>query len=576
MFKFFKAFRNEFTETTAEKQGRLTLLIIGSFIFLNAVKIALFNVILLGDTVKLSDFTYKIVLSLSVAFIYTLIILKLNNKWFFLITYVFQSAYLFANLSYYIYYRSYLHILQWVSLLGEGFTVARNFMVPISFEMLIIAIDLPIFIYLFVKFKNMLKIRKIVSLPALSLLIIALITFGAAELSYDSNKTLVERTEPAAVNTETVSVKRYGTIVNEVMNMFTNSSDEERASKIKFGKEISAEKTKDDSPNIIYIQVESMDANIVHTKYNGEYIMPYLAELSQNCVYYPYTLSYHMGGGTSDSEFSGINSVEAISGFPALKLESFDFSNSFVKKLKDGGYTTLAFHGNEAKFFSRGEVYPKLGYDNFYDIKALGLKESGWGASDGDLFNSTYNILKEQKEPFFAHIITMSSHEPFTNVYKCQNLAYEFDDVQEKQVRNYFTSMRYVDSQIEKFVKEVSKLDDNTYIMIYGDHMSSIKDDEYSICGYMYENKLFEFVPVLIITPDKQVYTETNAVACFKDFSPTVLNMSGIKYTVKTDGTDLLKFGGLSGEVSLKGSMYDRSEIYNKVKENDEKVTVDN
>ena len=111
-------------------------------------------------------------------------------------------------------------------------------------------------------------------------------------------------------------------------------------------------------PNYVIIQVESMDANIVNQKYKGVYVTPFLRSLTASAVYYPFAMSYHEGGGTSDSEFSIINSVEPLESYPALKLSSYDFPNSMVSKLDAQGYSTFAFHGNIGSFYNEMWHFP--------------------------------------------------------------------------------------------------------------------------------------------------------------------------------------------------------------------------
>ncbi|MBE6904465.1 MAG: hypothetical protein E7480_07645 [Ruminococcaceae bacterium] len=547
-----------------DKQNRISFVLLVAFVVLNAVKVSLFNFVLLGDLGRLWDFIYKLILSIPFSAFFLYLFLNFKKRWIFLSAYILQTAYIFANLAYYLYFYSYLHIFQWIFLLSEGFTMTANLMIPVGIEMILIFIDLPLFIYIIIKYNFVKKIKQPLLLPAILVSVIAVLVFIFSEIYYDANKSLVEKAEPAAINSETVLVKRYGTVVNEVINVFTNTNEEERVEKVKFGKPYSSEQTKEEFPNIFYIQVESLDAGIIYEKYNGEYVAPFLASLREKSVYYPYTLSYHLGGGTSDCEFSTLNGVEAIAGFPAIKLKSFDFSNSFVHDLKASGYATYAFHSNEADFFTRDEAYAKMGYDSFFGIKELELEEKGWGASDGDLFDAAFKKLENEKGPFFAHIITMTSHEPYTNISKIDDTDY-FPDILNSEVNNYFNSIKYVDSCIEKFVTEALEKYPNSYFYIFGDHCSGINEEEYAMSSYVLNNKHFELVPTFIITPDKLTYKEEERVASFRDFALTVLNSAGIKYDILSEGFDLLDFGNIGKEVSFREEYYDRKVIYENI-----------
>ena len=112
----------------------------------------------------------------------------------------------------------------------------------------------------------------------------------------------------------------------------------------------------------------------------------------------------------------------------------------------------------------------------------MGLKEISWGAPDGDVFNFTLGRLATQHEPFLYHVITMSSHEPFTlvNPYYKDN---RFNSMPDKHAMAYLKSIAYVDRELEKFVTFIRKARPNSYIFIYGDHtpIGSFRDYQESI-----------------------------------------------------------------------------------------------
>ena len=97
-------------------------------------------------------------------------------------------------------------------------------------------------------------------------------------------------------------VERYGTTVNGIINIMQNYSETKLIGNLEYGPALENNKTVttiNSKPNYVFIQVESMDANIVKQEYDGSYIMPNLKSLAENNIYHPYTLSYHKGGGTS-------------------------------------------------------------------------------------------------------------------------------------------------------------------------------------------------------------------------------------------------------------------------------------
>src|SRR5699024_8529613 len=91
---------------------------------------------------------------------------------------------------------------------------------------------------------------------------------------------------------------------------------------------------------------------------------------------------------------------------------------SLPKLLKDYGYTSLSFHGNEIEFWNRHNLYPALGFDQYYDEVFFEKKDViNWGTSDEVVYEDSFPILKDlydRGEKFYAQYITLSSHHPFT------------------------------------------------------------------------------------------------------------------------------------------------------------------
>jgi phosphoglycerol transferase MdoB-like AlkP superfamily enzyme len=359
-------------------------------------------------------------------------------------------------------------------------------------------------------------------------------------------------------------VQRYGTLVNNAVSIYNNKNTEEYINSLKYGRERTNEKEAAQKANIFIIQVESMDASIVKQKHNGSYVMPYLNSLTTGSVYYPYMFSYHLGGGTSDAEFSVINSVEPLTAYPSIKLTTYKAPNSFISKLAQANYETNAFHGNIGRFYNRDVAFHKFGFKEFYDIAKMNMSDVGWGAPDDQVFNFSLEKSREASKPFLSYVITMTSHGPFTNAY---NYYYNdaYDDIEDSLLKDYFNSMSYVDNSIKGYVQSIKKEYDNAYIFIFGDHTPKIESDVFKQSSVMIDEKLYEFVPLFIITPDNKIYSEQKNAATFLDIAPTVLNASGIKFSLKSDGANLLNPDESAGKIPYRGLQWDRAELYNKI-----------
>jgi phosphoglycerol transferase MdoB-like AlkP superfamily enzyme len=535
------------------------------FLTMNALKITVFNIFMMNP-ITLQEFLHKLGVTFLLAAGIYIVILGARSRLLFMLFYILQGIYIFVNLVYYMYFHTYLHISQAVALLSEGIGAAGDLSVLISPKLLIALADLPAAIYLLFVYPKLSEVfgrRQL--LNRLSLAFLCLFIIAAMEgWNYLHQYSIFDIAKDNSQVGESLTVQRYGTFANSLVVMASNRNDSSLISRLSYGQHLSSSGKNTARPNFVVIQVESMDANAINKQHNGQYVMPFLHSLSQQSVYYPYTMSYHEAGATSDCEFSTINSVEPLDDYPSIKIGDYFYPNSIVRQLEKNLYSTIAFHGNVGSYFNRDVAYPKMGYQKLVDMTEMNLKDVGWGAPDSDVFKFAENRLKSEKEPFFAYTITMTSHGPFTNANNYYNNS-NYDDVQDKTARDYMNSMSYVDQSIGDYVNYIRANFKNTYIFIWGDHTPNVNNNDYKQASFTDEGRYYEFVPLMIVTPDNKTYKENNIAASFLDVAPTIANASGMPYSINSDGIDLLNRSGDAPKIPFKGGIADRSYLFDKV-----------
>lgn len=531
-------------------------------------KVVLFFIFLIYNTFKVSFFYTKIsrldlsfiLFEFCVLFLIYFFLFSTKSKIVIVLFYLIQFLYLSINLTYYFYFKIYLQIQTFYELFSEGLITLIKGSFPFYYENLIFLLDLPFLLILLNKnfLKELFKENKRIILVILALAIPYLSFY-----TFFNYKKIKEKERIFDFTADFRVLEKFGLPSYQILKFLKTDED---FKKIELGKNIIKEDFKGKKFNIIFIQVESMDSSIINSKFENKPVMSYLNNLKSKAIFYPYVISYHYGGGTSDCEFSIINSLEPLYNFPAIKLTDINYSNSFIKFLKQEGYKAKAFHGNDANFWNRNYAFSAMGFDEFYDINKMELTKKGWGAPDEDVFEFALFKLKMEKKPFYYHIITMSSHIPFTNVlyYYNNSKLKKVEETETRALKRYFISMSYVDLILSKYVEEFSKIP-NTYIFIYGDHVGL--QDEGSFRGsYLELNGLkIEFVPLFIITPDRKVYWEKNLSASFLDIAPTALAASGIAFKYFTDGQNLLKFPIRDDMISPFEKKYSRSFLYKEI-----------
>ncbi len=553
-----------------KKSQVLFLILVAVFILLCSLKSALFNYYV-TDSISSYSFEVKLAVFSNILFLTLLtylLALRSRSKRIFLLIYIGQAFYVFVNLMYYFYFEGYLHYNQYFELWPETLELMKHSALPFEPRMLIVFIDIPFFFIILINYKKingMLKTpfyRFGSYVPALFLL------WNFHKWDWIKDYTPMQ-TMSDQYTSEVATVKKFGLLTVNLYHLFYFKAYENLIRQFNYGKQIVKKSTDIDScasqNNIVIIQIESMDAFIINKTYRHQKVAANLYAMSRQYIYYPYMLSYHKAGSTSDCEFSCVNSVEALDMFPSIKLRNYDFPNSLPKRFASNNYEIAIYHGNRGEYFNRRIAFKKMGFTSFFDIDDMHLKEVVWGAPDGDVLRFMNNKILAAQKPFYYHVITMSSHEPFTFVQPYYSTK-KFNGISDQIVKNYFTCISYVDSVVSQFIRSVQHEHPNTYFFIYGDHTPAIKNNRnYTQAAYKDNSLYFEYVPLIIITPDKIKHFENKRAVSFLDIAPTALASAAMPYEISSLGENLLAPDSLKGKVPYRGVKFTREELFKKI-----------
>ena len=293
--------------------------------------------------------------------------------------------------------------------------------------------------------------------------------------------------------------------------------------------------------NVITIQVEALQNFVLNLEYNGQVITPNLnALLTQDTLYFD-NYYYQIGGGnTADAEFAVNNSLYAPVDEAAYSRYADNDFYSMAKLLKDNGFTSAtAFHGYVNTFWNRNVAYPGQGFDAYLsgsDYYAEPAEVAGMGVSDGEFFVRAVDYLKEQSGPFYAFMVTLTSHYAFELPAQYNMLTLKDEHVG-TLFGNYLQSVHYFDHAVGMLIDalKAANLYDNTIITFYGDHFGLPVYDWQSkqflteLLGTEYTYESHFNVPLMIHIPGSGV-TETKSVAGGHiDVMPTLLHLLGLK-----------------------------------------------
>ncbi|KGK89676.1 alkaline phosphatase [Clostridium sp. HMP27] len=289
--------------------------------------------------------------------------------------------------------------------------------------------------------------------------------------------------------------------------------------------------------NLIVIQVEALQAFVVNTSINGEEITPNLNKWINKSAYFNNYFYQTASGGTSDAEFLSINSL-----YPADSgaVTSIYYNNEFKglpKLLKDNGYSATAFHGFRESFWNRNVIYPKYGFDDFYGEKSYTIDENiGLGLSDKSFFNQSLKKMKALKEPYYALLITLSSHYPYDDTKKYDE--FNVAPYENTLLGDYLKAIHYTDKELGMFLDKLDKEGTlkNSIITLYGDHHAITKTNENELASFLNIDKFTDLkwaqiqkVPMFIHFPNDMYKGTYNMYGGQIDLYPTLANILGVK-----------------------------------------------
>ena len=338
--------------------------------------------------------------------------------------------------------------------------------------------------YWFTDFLRHQKLRHRIKYPRniIGILIIWLIGFGTLSLGLGSNLISLKFGELR------VSYYQYGFVYcfsNSLINTGIakpNTYSNKEIKKIVKKKDTTKLSKAKKKPNILFLQLESFfDMNNMKNIKLSKNPVPNFENLLKN---YPsgYFNVPIVGAGTVNTEFevmTGINLDFFGPGEYPFKTKLVDTTcESISYNLKEYGYKCHAIHNNTATFYGRNQVFANLGYDTFTTIENMDVKKftpMGW-AKDKILTKYIMEALNSTKDQDYIYTISVQGHGsyPTDGNYKYPiKVSGDVDEATKNKYQYYAMETYQMDKFIGKLVKTLSEFDEDTILVMYGDHLPS-------------------------------------------------------------------------------------------------------
>lgn len=224
--------------------------------------------------------------------------------------------------------------------------------------------------------------------------------------------------------------------------------------------------------NVIVIQVESLQAFPLNMVIDGQEVTPNLNKLAKESLNFTDFYTQTGQGVTSDADFLTNCSLHPTrTGAVYYDYAANDF-RCMPTLLREHGYKAVAMQGMPPDFWNLASVYPHVGFEKFYNLKdGFSMDEKlGIGLSDESFFKQAVPHLKELKEPYYAFLVTLTSHGPFK--FDGMPHTLKLGALEGTQAADYLHAVHYTDGAIGHFMAQLKAegILDKSVIVLYGDH----------------------------------------------------------------------------------------------------------
>jgi phosphoglycerol transferase MdoB-like AlkP superfamily enzyme len=294
--------------------------------------------------------------------------------------------------------------------------------------------------------------------------------------------------------------------------------------------------------NIIVLVLESVRSSEMGIYGAKESATPFLDSLASEASVF--LNNYSTTTFTAKSELAiHCSMLDFISGGAISSRKLPILKKCLPSLLKEHNYKTFWFHGNNKEFYDRDTFLPGIGITNLFGLKEISKinnpKTIGWGLPDTDVFEKAFNVLENEKHPFYAEVLSVSNHTPFNFDWRI-----DIPDSINTSKSNYFNDYRhgiyYTDYVVSEFFHAFKKsnLAKNTHVIITGDHGIWTFDNTNQLSPIT-KNEQFYRVPLIIWSPDKQNSTHNKSTSHL-DIAPTIMDLLDFKTKNSFSGVSLL------------------------------------
>jgi phosphoglycerol transferase MdoB-like AlkP superfamily enzyme len=299
------------------------------------------------------------------------------------------------------------------------------------------------------------------------------------------------------------------------------------------------------TPNIIFICIESLSGKFLNSLGSDLNITPHLDSLANNSLFF--NNLFATGTRTVRGMEAITLSIPPTPGRSIVKRKNNQDLFTIGEIFKQKGYERNFFYGGDGYFDNMNNYFGGNGFnivdrgrgfllDSGIKTKRTNIEddevtlENAWGVCDEDIYNKVIKEADktfEEGTPFFDFIMTTSNHRPYT--YPEERI-----DIPSGSGRN--GAVKYTDYAIGDFIKKAKSKPwfENTIFVIMSDHCASSAGKwELDVQNY--------HIPAIIFNAKNIAPQKIDKLCSQIDLFPTIFSLLNWDYTTNLFGKNILK-----------------------------------
>lgn len=275
--------------------------------------------------------------------------------------------------------------------------------------------------------------------------------------------------------------------------------------------------------NLIFIIVESLNADVIGARYGGWSVTPVLDSLlADSMTFAALNVRTQVGvGGSSDGQM--IYNTGLLPVYRDVAAMTFGGNRTFPSLAGSlpaaDACECVAEGGSCWNHYATSVAYGYSALNDADSIAALGIDAEQVGL-DRAVFEMALRLMPSMRQPFLAEIVTLSMHYPYIDEGAPRRRWIDsLPDIATLE-RNYLQTLNYFDGELGHFLERLKGegLYDNSVIVLASDHDQAYKTNSRNAA---------ERHPIAFIALNSGVGRRIEHQAYQMDVYPTILDMMG-------------------------------------------------